>query len=373
MLAPEFPAGYVTRASLLQRLDGVLERRLTVLQAPAGFGKTTVLADVVRRRREQGVIVAWVSLDDDDTPNLFGSYLAYAFEHAGLDPDLLSAHDAWVSSPAVQQMGMLARAIERHEGACLLVLDEVDRLPRRTVQLVHLLLRRAPRNLHVALTFRVNPGLELATHLLDGGAVVGADTLRFSTADIERFFDRTLSEEELAGVEECTAGWPVALTIYRDGRAGKGRLLDADAVAITENYISMGLLSDLSKQDRVCLLDLAVFDWIDAELVDDVLRSSAARLRIVSSSSLNGLLLPVGPDGTVRRLHPLLRGPLPSRALGRGPGSQAFSAQADCPGALSPGPTDGIVARCRRAGQQPAGRRSQSRVTADAGSGCGRG
>ena len=321
----------------------------------------------------RGVIVAWVSLDDDDTPNLFGSYLAYAFEHAGLDPDLLSAHDAWVSSPAVQQMGMLARAIERHEGACLLVLDEVDRLPRRTVQLIHLLLRRAPRNLHVALTFRLNPGLELATHLLDGGAVVGADTLRFSTADIERFFDRTLSEEELAGVEECTAGWPVALTIYRDGRAGKGRLLDADAVAITENYISMGLLSDLSKQDRVCLLDLAVFDWIDAELVDDVLRSSAARLRIVSSSSLNGLLLPVGPDGTVRRLHPLLRGPLPSRALGRGPGSQAFSAQADCPGALSPGPTDGIVARCRRAGQQPAGRRSQSRVTADAGSGCGRG
>ena len=228
----------------------------------------------------RGVIVAWVSLDDDDTPNLFGSYLAYAFEHAGLDPDLLSAHDAWVSSPAVQQMGMLARAIERHEGACLLVLDEVDRLPRRTVQLIHLLLRRAPRNLHVALTFRLNPGLELATHLLDGGAVVGADTLRFSTADIERFFDRTLSEEELAGVEECTAGWPVALTIYRDGRAGKGRLLDADAVAITENYISMGLLSDLSKQDRVCLLDLAVFDWIDAELVDDVLRSSAARLRI---------------------------------------------------------------------------------------------
>ncbi len=46
VLAPELPAGYVSRASLLQRLEGVLERRLTVLQAPAGFGKTTVLADV---------------------------------------------------------------------------------------------------------------------------------------------------------------------------------------------------------------------------------------------------------------------------------------------------------------------------------------
>ena len=101
------------RAPLLARLDGLLERRLTVLQAPAGFGKTTVLADVARGVRERGVVVGWISLDGDDTPNLFGSYLAAAFEHAGLDVALLNAHEAWSSSPAVQQMGMLARAIQQ--------------------------------------------------------------------------------------------------------------------------------------------------------------------------------------------------------------------------------------------------------------------
>ena len=308
VLAPEPPAGYVGRASSLQHLDEVLERRLTVLQAPAGFGKTTVLADVVRRRRKQGIVVAWVSLDDDDTPNLFGSYLAYAFEHAGLEPDLFRAHDAWASSPGVQQIGMLARAIEQHESPCLLVLDEVDRLPRRTVQLVHLLLRRAPRNLHVALAFRVNPGFELATYLLAGGAVVvDAEALRFSPEEIARFFGGSLAQAELAALEERTAGWPVALTIHRSTRASEGNLLGAGAAQITRNYISMRLLSDLSQQDRVCLLDLAVFDWIDAELVDEVLGSSAARLRVVSLSALQGLLPPVDPGGTVRRLHPLLR------------------------------------------------------------------
>ena len=61
--APAPPTGYVRRASLLHRVDTVLDRRLTVLQAPGGFGKTTVLADVSHRKKKQGVIAAWLSLD----------------------------------------------------------------------------------------------------------------------------------------------------------------------------------------------------------------------------------------------------------------------------------------------------------------------
>ena len=60
MLAPEPPAGYVRRASLLHHLEGLLERRLTVLRAPAGFGKTTVLADVVRDVKAQGLVAGWI-------------------------------------------------------------------------------------------------------------------------------------------------------------------------------------------------------------------------------------------------------------------------------------------------------------------------
>ena len=277
MLAPEPPAGYVRRAPLLARLDGLLERRLNVLQAPAGFGKTTVLADVARGVRERGVVVGWISLDGDDTPNLFGSYLAAAFEHAGLDVALRNAHDAWSSSPAVQQMGMLARAIQQHGAPCLLVLDEVDRLPRRTVALVDLLVKRAPGNLHVALALRTDPGLDLAPHVLDGGAVlVGAQAFRFSRADIARFFQGGLSRRELAAVEERMAGWAVALMVHRNVRASEAAGRGAEAVTLTESYLGVRLLRDLSAQDRACLLDLAVFDWIEADLVRDVLGSGDA-------------------------------------------------------------------------------------------------
>ena len=296
------------RAPLLARLDGLLERRLTVLQAPAGFGKTTVLADVARGVREREVVVGWISLDGDDTPNLFGSYLAAAFEHAGLDVALLNAHEAWSSSPAVQQMGMLARAIQQHGAPCLLVLDEVDRLPRRTVALVDLLVKRAPANLHVALALRTDPGLDLAPHVLDGGAVlVGAQAFRFSRADIARFFQGGLSRRELVAVEERTAGWAVALMVHRNVRASEAAGRGAEAAKLTESYLGVRLLRDLSAEDRACLLDLAVFDWVEADLVRDVLGSGDALARVAALPSLEGLLLPVGRDGAVRRLHPLLR------------------------------------------------------------------
>ena len=67
---------------------------------------------------------------------MFGSYLAYAFEQAGLDLSVVSDLDAWSSSPASYQIGMLARAVDLHAAPCLLALDEIDRLPRETVDLV---------------------------------------------------------------------------------------------------------------------------------------------------------------------------------------------------------------------------------------------
>ena len=188
------------------------------------------------------------------------------------------------------------------------MLDEVDQLPRRTVALVDLLVKRAPGNLHVAMALRTDPGLDLAPHVLDGGAVlVGAQEFRFSRADIARFFQGGLSRRELAAVEERTAGWAVALMVHRNVRASEAAGRGAEAAKLTESYLGVRLLRDLSAQDRACLLDLAVFDWIEADMVRDVLGSGDALARVAALPSLEGLLLPVGRDGAVRRLHPLLR------------------------------------------------------------------
>ena len=301
-------AGYVLREALLQRLDGIVDRRFAALQAPAGFGKTTVLADLGRRKQEEGLVVAWISLDEDDTPNVFGSYLTYAFVCAGLDLSALNAPDAWSSSTATYQIGALARAVDLHAAPCLLVLDEVDRLPRGTVELVQRLVEQGPLNLHFALAFRVNPGLHLAMQIFEGsGMMVGVEEFRFSRPDIDRFFGGDLPESDLVAVEERTAGWPVALMAHRNAQAGEAGRSGVETAKLTANFVGLRLLRGLSPEDRAFVCDLAVFDWIDAALVDEVRGSSDARLRIAGLSALDGLLAPVDEESAVLRLHPLVR------------------------------------------------------------------
>ena len=303
MSAPEPRSRQVPREALLQRLDAALERKFAALQAPAGFGKTTVLSDFTRSKRAQGQVIAWISLDEDDTPSVFGSYLAYAFECAGLDLSVLSDPDTWSSSPPTYQIGMLAHAIERHADSCLLVLDEVDRLPSETVEVIQRLLDHGPSNLHFALAFRANPGLDLAMRFLDGsGILVGVEDFRFSREEIDQFFSGELSRRQLIEAEERTAGWPIALMVDRNKRAG-----DSEAAQIISDFVRVRLLRGLSQENRTFVCELAVFDWIDPDVVDEVRETSDARARIAGLWSLDGLLAPIGEDGGVRHLHPLAR------------------------------------------------------------------
>ena len=305
--APRLGAGYVPRDALLERLDAVLECRFAALQAPAGFGKTTLLADFSRRKQERGLLVGWISVDEDDTPSLFGSYLAYAFECAGLDLSSLNDLDPWPSSPAAYQLGMLARAIDLHAAPCLLVLDEVDRLPRGTVELIQRLVDHGPDNLHLALAFRANPGLDLTTRVFDGsGLVVDAEAFLFSRSETARFFEGALSRRELTEIEEHTGGWPVALRVCRNARAGGGERRGTDAAKLTAEFVRVRLLRGLSAEDRRFVCELAVFDWIDPDLVDEVLGSTDAGVRIAAVSALDGLLMSMGRE-EARRLHPLVR------------------------------------------------------------------
>ena len=308
VIAPTLPRGYLRRSSLEQSIGAALKRRLTVLQAPAGFGKTTVLADIFHRRKMDGVAAAWLSVDEDDRPDVFGDYVARAIQQAGVDLAELNGGDIWSSSHFARQFGMLARAIEAHSRPCLLALDEVERLPPATVELLDLILTRSPSNLHFALACRVNPGLDLMAYVLEGSAVVmGAEEFRFSRSDIGRLYGGELSRREMEAVRERTAGWPVALMIDRNMRARTAEGIGGDVPQFSANFVGVRLLRGMTPEERALLFDLSVFDWVSADVVDEVLGSSDARLRVTSLASLDGLFLAGEEDRSVRRLHPLVK------------------------------------------------------------------
>ena len=306
---PDHGRVYFHRPELFRQLDQTASRRVVVLRAPGGFGKTTTLAEIVRRAKQQGIRVAWLTVDEDDAPGLFGAHLAYAFERAGVDLGVGNSEEAWTATPLTHQIGMLVRALEMHEAPCLLVLDELERLPARSIGLLQRLLSSGPDVLRFVLSLRANPGLDLTSLVLEGSAVVlTAEQLRFSRSEIAEFFGDGLTQRELTEIVDRTAGWPVAVRIAR-GRRHTGATVNIKRgeELLTRDFLDARLLRDLTDQDRSLLLDLAVFDWIDTDLADEVLESADTHRRVEMLPMLDGLLTPVDGTGTVFRLHPLVK------------------------------------------------------------------
>lgn len=317
---PRLVPGYHRRADLMQRLKPL--RRVTVLKAAGGFGKTTLLADVCRLWREAGRAAAWLTLDEQDAPGVLDAYLAYAFVYAGVrltDANGGQTAEQGVALPhrARRRTELLCVAIEAHAKPCLLLLDEVDMVrDAGALNTLNFLLAHAPRNLHIAMALRDNPGLDLASAILNGdGIYLTADQLRFPKERIARFFDGALSRRELGAVAERTEGWPVALRVYRNVRSAargptsaKVRAADRDWGRITgvaADWLGERLLRNLADEDRQMLLDLSLFEWITPAFANEVLQTADVR-RIDALAALDGLVQP-GTDANTLRLNPVLK------------------------------------------------------------------
>ena len=320
---PELVAGYVSRPALERRCSP-LSRQLTVLQAPGGFGKTALLAHCCSRLRDNGGTVAWLAVDEEDGPVAMATYLTVAFEQAGITTfDAGQSADAPTTeresdtqeresdTHAGYRINLLIRAIERHGRPCLLALDELERLCNtQAVDVLNMLLSQSPDNLRFAMAFRERPpGLDIAMFLLEGrGETITAEELRFSLPDIARFFDTELSRRELAAVAASSAGWPIALRIYRNaaqaGEPPDDAVLGKETVAA---WIESRLWRGVPDDDREFILDMSLFDWIDPDLIDEATGQRHSRRRIESMASLAGLVQITGSGKTTMKLHPLIR------------------------------------------------------------------
>jgi LuxR family maltose regulon positive regulatory protein len=193
MMPPRLPAGCVHRPQLLQRLDERRPRHVTLVSAPAGFGKTTLLAAWTEAQVRKKRPVAWLSLDgEDDDPQQFGAYLVAAISRAS--PEIawqarqLLDYDA--HTPVRTVISVLLNGIAAYGRGVFLVLDDVDRLSAPPVlAIVSRLLRYAPDNLHLLLGARGEPALSLGgLRSPDKLSRVNVDDLRFSLDDAQAFF-----------------------------------------------------------------------------------------------------------------------------------------------------------------------------------------
>ena len=298
---PARVSGYLHRPALMERCT-LTERRLTVLQAAGGFGKTTLLAECCRSAIARGVLTAWLSIDERDDAATAEILLALALRRAGLTSGRVGARSA------DQPLAEALRAVAAQGAPCVLALDGGQRVAGALVAVVNGLLTDAPPNLHLAFSGRELPaGLDVATAMARREVeIVTTDDLRFSRGEIGRFFEGKLSRRGLTDVIKKSAGWPIALRCYRDAGAGDAR--ETVARSVLESWIDSRLWGDLSEPDREFLLDVGLLEWLDVELLDEALSGTGLMERLEGLSAVEGLLGRVrGTGGQGWQLNPLIR------------------------------------------------------------------
>ena len=306
---PDPVAGHLARTGLRDRAMPT-RQPVTVLKAPAGFGKTTLLAECCRSLREDNVQTAWVALDEYDEPEVLDKYIVFACQSVGLDINDGSASGDANGVPW-RGVALVSRAVGTLSGPFVLAIDEVDRLRNAaSVGLLEFLLNRGPPNLHLAMTCRNLPvGLNVCGALVEGRVtMMGAEDLRFSKPEIAKIFNLRLSTSELAEIAADTAGWPFAVRIAgirRDSMVPGSTHAEQD---FAENWIESQLLRELGTHERDLLLDVGLFEWMDADLLDNVLQRTGSMRSVGTKSLLGDLLEPVPGHATdCWRLPPLIR------------------------------------------------------------------
>ena len=208
-----------------------------------------------------------------------------------------------------RRISIALRAVEADARPWVLALDEVERVVSKGgLSVLNELFRGDIPNLHIVLTCRQFPdGMDIAWSLFDRAKVITAKELRFSRIEMARFFGGGLSRREVARVARESAGWPIALHVEREkweqGRTESG----GDVGDVAEYRLESRLWYDLARDERELVLDAGILEWMDAELIDEVLEGSNLMARLRSLPGVAGLLQPMrGGERKVWRLHALV-------------------------------------------------------------------
>ncbi len=217
----------VERSALLERLEASLRVKLTLIMAPAGFGKTTLLNmwyERCKRQKEQPV--AWVTLDErDNDPSRYWSYLWNALHREQKREDI-DLSMLLYSTPQMPIESVLAALLNSQPGG-VLILDDYHAITNSQIhEAMELFLSHLPPDLHVIISSRTEPPLALGRARMYGELLeLRIDDLRLSDGEIESFLRETigvtLSVEERAILEQRTEGWVAGL--YLVGLALRGQ------------------------------------------------------------------------------------------------------------------------------------------------------
>jgi len=337
--APRRRAG-VERSRLRNRPGG---RRgplpaLVLVSAPAGFGKTTLVADWFVDLAAAGWRTAWLSLDAaDDDPAAFWTGVVAALHT--VSPEL--GVDAWSLLRAGQPADGVVRSLladladlphrARPGGEVILVLDDYHVITSAEIHNgVAYLVEHLPPDVHLVLAGRADPPLPLARLRAAGELLeIRAADLRFTPAEAATYLNEvmglTLGEDDVAALEARTEGWIAALQLAalsmqgRDDPAAFVASFAGDDRFVVD-YLAEEVLERQPPEVRRFLLHTAVLPRLTGPLCDAVTGTGGGRAMLERLERANLFLVPLDDRRRWYRYHHLFADVLQARLLDEEPG-----------------------------------------------------
>ena len=313
---PPIRSDLILRPRLFNKLEACLEHPLTLLAAPAGFGKTVLLSAWARQHKQS---VGWVSLDSSDNdPAQFWTYVLATLDalHPGLGAEPLS----WLQSEQPAQIETVLVAFMNALGALrqdvVLILDDYHLIEEPPIhRTMTYLLDHLPPQFHLMLASRVDPSLPLARlrarhHLME----LRADDLRFTFDEAATFLNEMmgfqLAEHDIAALETRTEGWIAGLqlaALSMQGRKDIAGFISAFAGShrYIVDYLTEEVLHQQPEQVRTFLLQTSILERLCGSLCDAVTSQSGSQAMLEQLELANLFLLPLDDERSWYRYHHL--------------------------------------------------------------------
>jgi LuxR family transcriptional regulator, maltose regulon positive regulatory protein len=323
---PPLPSRVVARPRLIKQLtDGLsLGHKLTLISAPAGFGKSTLVSEWIANCGRQ---VAWLSLDESDNdPVRFLIYLISALQT--ISPNLGAGILEALQSPQAPPIESILTALLNEIAAivsdpstdlgqsCILVLDDYHLVDAKSVDdALTFLLEHLPPQLHLVITTREDPALPIprlrARRQL---TELRAADLRFTGSEAAEFLHQVmglhLSAEDLDALEDRTEGWIAGLQLAALSMQGHRDVHGfIQAFAGDHRYIVDYLIEEVLQRQpesvRSFLLQTAILERLNGSLCDAVTDQPGGKIRLETLQRGNFFLIPLDDTRLWYRYHHL--------------------------------------------------------------------
>jgi LuxR family maltose regulon positive regulatory protein len=315
---PPLRPNVVSRPRLTERLNAGLHRKLTLISAPAGFGKSTLLSEWTLGL---GRPVAWLSLDDgDNDPTRFLTYLVAALRTIAptIGEGTLGALQSSQLPPTEGLLVALLNELTTISDPFVLVLDDYHVLDAKPVdQALSFLIDHLPPHMHLVIVTREDPHLPLARLRARAQLTeVRASDLRFTPSEAAAFLNQamglTLSAEDIAALERRTEGWIAGLQLAALSLQGQEDASHLIASFTGSHHFVLDYLMEevLGQQDarvQTFLLHTSLLSRMSGPLCDAVMLDSSAsgQATLQDLERANLFLIPLDNERRWYRYHHL--------------------------------------------------------------------